>query len=85
MSDGGTPTPQRPPVTLETLLLVALVGAVIGVYVQMGSVRVEMVERVATVERRLLEEFAKINERLASLETKIDIQQAPAQSGNGGR
>ena len=85
MSDGDTPTPRRPPITLETLLLVALVGVVIGVYVQMGSVRVEMVERVATVERRLLEEFAKINERLASLETKIDIQQAPAQSGNGGR
>ena len=82
MSDDDRPTPRRP-VTLETLLLVALVGAVIGVYVQMGSVRVEMVERVAAVERRLLEEFAKINERLASLETKIDIQQAPAPSGNG--
>lgn len=85
MSDGDTPTPRRSPVTLEPLLLVALVGAVIGVYVQMGSVRVEMVERVATVERRLLEEFAKINERLVSLETKIDIQQAPAPSGDGGQ
>jgi len=84
MSDTGSPAPRRP-VTLETLLLVALVGAVIGVYVQMGSVRVEMVERVAAVERRLLEEFAKINERLASLETKIDIQHAPAQSGSGGQ
>ena len=84
MSDGDRPAPRRL-VTLETLLLVALVGAVIGMYVQMGSVRVEMVERVATVERRLLEEFAKINERLAALDTKIDIQQAPAQSGNGGR
>ncbi|MDE0124250.1 MAG: hypothetical protein OXN97_06705 [Bryobacterales bacterium] len=83
MSDNGSPAPRRP-VTLETLLLVALVGAVIGVYVQMGSVRVEMVERVSTVERRLLEEFAKINERLAALEAKIDIQRAPAQSGNGG-
>ena len=84
MSDNGSPAPRRP-VTLETLLLVALVGAVIGVYVQMGSVRVEMVERVSTVERRLLEEFAKINERLAALEAKIDIQHAPAQSGNGGQ
>ena len=84
MSDDGSPAPRRP-VTLETLLLVALVGAVIGVYVQMGSVRVEMVERVAAVERRLLEEFSKINERLASLEAKIDIQNAPAQSGNGGQ
>ncbi len=84
MSDDGSPAPGRP-VTLETLLLVTLVGAVIGVYVQMGSVRVEMVERVATVERRLLEEFAKTDERLASLETKIDIQQGPAQSGNGGQ
>ena len=84
MSDNGSPAPRRP-VTLETLLLVALVGAVIGVYVQMGSVRVEMVERVSTVERRLLEEFAKINERLATLEAKIDIQHAPAQSGNGGQ
>ena len=80
MSDGDTPTPRRP-VTLEALLLVALVSAVIGVYWQMGSLRADMLDRFLVVEQRL----GEVGERLAALEAKIDIQQAPAQSGNGGQ
>ena len=87
MSDGDTPTPRRPPVTLEALLLVALVTAVFGVYWQMGSLRadmgslrVEMLDRFLVVEQRL----GEVGERLAALEAKIDIQHPPAQSGNGG-
>ena len=80
MSDGGSPAPRRP-VTLETLLLVALVSAVIGVYWQVGGLRAEMVDRFLVVEQRL----GEVGEPLAALETKIDIQHAPAQSGNGDR
>ena len=80
MSDGDTPTPRRP-VTLEALLLVALVSAVIGVYWQMGSLRADMLDRFLVVEQRL----GEVGERLAALEAKIDIQQAPAQSGGGGQ
>ena len=87
MSDDGSPAPRRP-VTLEALLLVALVTAVFGVYWQMGSLRAEMgslraemLERFLVVEQRL----GEVGERLATLEAKIDIQHAPAQSGNGGQ
>ncbi len=80
MSDDDTPTPRRP-VTLEALLLVALVSAVIGVYWQMGSLRADMLDRFLVVEQRL----GEVGERLAALEAKIDIQQAPAQSGGGGQ
>ncbi|MCY4627344.1 MAG: hypothetical protein OXE58_07220 [Acidobacteria bacterium] len=94
MSEDGSPAPRRP-VTLEALLLVALVAAVFGVYWQMGSLRAdmgglrgdmedlraEMLDRFLTVEQRL----GEVGERLAALEAKIDIQYAPAQSGNGGR
>ncbi len=86
MSDGGDTAPRRP-VTLETLLLVALVTAVFGIYWQMGTLRAEMgglraemLDRFLVVEQRL----GEIGERLATLEAKIDIQQPPAQSGNGG-
>ena len=79
MSDDGSPAPRRP-VTLEALLLVALVSAVVGVYWQMGSLRAEMLDRFLVVEQRL----GEVGERLAALEAKIDIQQAPTQSGNGG-
>ncbi len=92
MSDSDTPTPRRP-VTLEALLLVALVTAVFGVYWQMGDLRAEMgglrgemgglqaemLDRFLVVEQRL----GEIGERLAALEAKIDIQHVPAQSGNG--
>ena len=80
MSDDGSPAPRRP-VTLEALLLVALVTAVFGVYWQMGSLRAEMLDRFLVVEQRL----GEVGEGLAALEAKIDIQHAPAQSGNGGR
>ena len=79
MSDDGSPAPRRP-VTLEALLLVALVSAVIGVYWQMGSLRAEMLDRFLVVEQRL----GEVGERLAALEAKIDIQQAPVQSANAG-
>ncbi|MXW38211.1 MAG: hypothetical protein F4Z65_08115 [Acidobacteria bacterium] len=79
MSDNGSPAPRRP-VTLEALLLVALVSAVIGVYWQMGSLRAEMLDRFLVVEQRL----GEVGERLAALEAKIDIQQAPVQSANAG-
>jgi len=86
MSDDGSPAPRRP-VTLETLLLVALVTAVFGVYWQMGSLRadmgslrVEMLERFLTVEQRL----GEVGERLAALEAKIDIQQPATQSASAG-
>ncbi len=78
MSDGDTPTPRRP-ITLEALLLVALVSAVVGVYWQMGNLRADMLDRFLVVEQRL----GEVGERLAALEAKIDIQQAPAPSGNG--
>ena len=77
MSDDGSPAPRRP-VTLEALLLVALVSAVIGVYWQMGSLRAEMLDRFLVVEQRL----GEVGERLAALEAKIDIQQAPIQSAD---
>ncbi|MDE3261790.1 MAG: hypothetical protein OYL41_07375 [Acidobacteriota bacterium] len=84
MSDGETPTPRRP-VTLESLLLVALVSAVIGVYWQMGSLRADMLDRFLVVEQRLGEvgqetasvrlemerRFGEVNERLARIETLI--------------
>ena len=79
MSDNGSPAPRRP-VTLEALLLVALVSVVIGVYWQMGSLRAEMLDRFLVVEQRL----GEVGERLAALEAKIDIQQAPVQSANAG-
>ncbi len=78
MSDGDTPTPRRP-ITLEALLLVALVSAVVGVYWQMGNLRADMLDRFLIVEQRL----GEVGERLAALEAKIDIQPAPAPSGNG--
>ena len=61
--------------------MVALVSAVIGVYWQMGSLRADMLDRFLVVEQRL----GEVGERLAALEAKIDIQQAPAQSGGGGQ
>ena len=77
MSDGDTPTPRRP-VTLEALLLVALVSAVIGVYWQMGNLRADMLDRFLVVEQRLGEQdasierrFGEVNERLARIETLI--------------
>ena len=79
MSDDGSPAPRRP-VTLEALLLVALVSAVIGVYWQMGSLRAEMLDRFLVVEQRL----GEVGERLAALEAKIDIQQPPTQSASAG-
>jgi len=80
MGDDASPAPRRP-VTLEALLLVALVTAVFGVYWQMGSLRADMLDRFLVVEQRL----GEVGERLAALEAKIDIQQAPAQSGDGGQ
>ena len=78
--DAGEIVAPRRPVTLEALLLVALVSAVVGVYWQMGSLRAEMLDRFLVVEQRL----GEVGERLAALEAKIDIQRAPAQSRNGG-
>ncbi len=80
MGDDASPAPRRP-ITLEALLLVALVTAVFGVYWQMGSLRADMLDRFLVVEQRL----GEVGERLAALEAKIDIQQAPAQSGDGGQ
>ena len=80
MGDDASPAPRRP-ITLEALLLVALVTAVFGVYWQMGSLRADMPDRFLVVEQRL----GEVGERLAALEAKIDIQQAPAQSGDGGQ
>ena len=78
MSDGDTPTPRRP-VTLEALLLVALVSAVIGVYWQMGNLRADMLDRFLVVEQRLGEQdasierrFGEVNERLVRIEAMIE-------------
>ncbi len=78
MSDGDIPTPRRP-VTLEALLLVALVSAVIGVYWQMGNLRADMLDRFLVVEQRLGEQdasierrFGEVNERLVRIEAMIE-------------
>ncbi len=74
-----------PVVTLLASMLIALVGATIGVYVQMGNVRVDVIDRIAILQTEMSKEHAEIGERLAALESKVDIQDGSAPSGNGGQ
>ena len=79
-------SPTRDPVvTLLASMLIALVGATIGVYVQMGNVRVDVIDRIAILQTEMSKEHAEIGERLAALESKVDIQDGSAPSGNGGQ
>ena len=79
-------SPARDPVvTLLASMLIALVGATIGVYVQMGSVRVDVIDRIATLQVEMSKEHTEIRERLAALESKVDIQRSPERGGNGGQ
>lgn len=66
-------------------LLITLVGAVIGVYARMGSVRVELVKEIAELRIDMEREHGEIRERLVALETKLDLQRGPSQAGGGGQ
>ena len=59
--------------SLVVALLVTLVGAVIGLYSELGQFRGQMAE-----------EHSEIRERLAALETRLDYERGPSQAGNGG-
>ena len=86
MMENGKRSPTRDPVvTLLASMLIALVGATIGVYVQMGNVRVDVIDRIAILQTEMSKEHAEIGERLAALESKVDIQDGSAPSGNGGQ
>lgn len=57
-------------------MLVALVGAMI--YLGAG-----LSERLAREHAEIRAELSAIRERLASLETKVDLNRGPNQAGNG--
>ena len=72
-------------VALLATMLVTLVGATIGVYIQMGNLRVDVIDRIAVLQVEMSKEHTVIRERLAALESKVDIQSGSTQAGNGGQ
>ena len=51
----------------------------------MGNLRVDVIDRIAVLQVEMSKEHTVIRERLAALESKVDIQSGSTQAGNGGQ